>query len=407
MPDEKLDRIKQEINKVRKRELRMRLLKYGAVILVVILIVGYSMFWLMGHRISISGGDIVRTGSLQVGSTPAGASVSIDDKDQTYATPGQSVLDVGDHKIKLWIGTDGAYTDWQKNFTIGSDEVLWLDYATLLPTKPDTDTVANIGSSIAAINATRDAKWAVVQFGTFNQFAMLDISDPTNISVKDFSIPAASLTAADAGTAQTLKVVDTDNQSKYFLFEHDFTENGAAQHEYIYMAAADTLHAYNVTTTLNSDVTAMAFSQSSTGQFYGIDAKGNLLLLDYQKKTISAPLVRSVQSFTQFEDKITVVTVSGTGSAVGVYFNNSYTQLKVFSDNVHMPAYFARYDNTEYVAAYGDGKLCMINGPLTGPSETDVPLPDGTPALGWFNLNGNGRIIMMGSGQNVYVYDRV
>ncbi|MDR1300290.1 MAG: PEGA domain-containing protein [Candidatus Nomurabacteria bacterium] len=398
---DKLKRLKKDIKTVRRNELIVRILKYAAMTVGALALLAFSFVRVVGNRIDTDG--LKPTALLQLASSPNGASIFVDDVEKNFRTPNEVVLDIGSHAVKM---TLNGYHDWQKNFDMVQGQVLWLNYALFVPTDLQTDDVANVANNIRDMVKSRDNKWILLQHLPFNSFSMLSVNNPTNIQVNNFSLPADTLSPADEGTEPDLAIVEGDVGSRYFLFKYSFISGGAEKVEYIYLDRTNLKVAYNLTREFAIDIKQISFHQHGERQFYIIDSGDNLRLLDYNNKSVSAPLVEHALKFSQYDEKLTSISLDSKGEkTVGVTYRGKYRAIKTFDVAAPVDAYFVNYYNKDHVVVTDGKTIFNIAEPLDdAPKETE--LDAGLDKIDWLRVNNSGRIILAGSASAVMSYDQ-
>jgi hypothetical protein len=401
---DKLHKLKKDIKTVRRNELFVRILKYSAMTIGAAALLLFSFIRVTGNRIDIGEREFKPTGLVQFESSPAGATVTMDDRELSPRTPGEVVADVGSHSVRFSLN---GYHDWNKSFSINQGQVLWLNYALLIPRDLQTDEIANIDYNIKSLTRSRDSKWALLQYTDFNKFALLSVDNPINIRVTNFSLPADILSTPDVGTTASITVIEGDYSSRYFLLRHDFTSDNVAKKEFIYFDRRDLNAAYNLTREFAIDVKKIVFDENNERRFYIVDANDNLRSLNHNDKSMSTPVVAKVLTFSQYRDKVITVALGGKDEqTVGVTYNDKYFVLKTFPANIHVEAYFMNYFNRDYVVLTDGQQLYLIANPLDERWREEQILAIDAPKIDWVQVNGSGRIILVGNGQQVISYDQ-
>ena len=405
---DKLEKIRRDIERSKKNELFRRVLKYVCMCLGIAAILTVCIIYLTGNRFDFLNTNIKSTGLLEAYSTPTGMNVHIYGDNGFYKslrTNDETVLDVGNYSVKF---SGSGYRDWYKEVSIGQGQVLWLNYAVMIPKTVQTDEVANITGPIVDAKKTRDNRWILLNLAGFIRptFNLLSVSDPTNIRISNFNLPDGVLSSTDVDTASRVSIVESDTSSRYFLLRHDFTAGGMASVEYIYFDRRDLRVFYNITRDFAIDIKSIAFSQRNENQFYIIDHNNYLRKIDYGSRSVSAPLIEHVLKFEQYDDKLVSISLNDKQEkTIGVIHNGKYRAIQTYTDGLMTDAYFTNYYNIDYVVILHGDTIEIVKRPLENSIEyLPVYEVDFTPA--WISLNAPGRFVLVGDREKIDSYDQ-
>jgi hypothetical protein len=407
---DKLEKIRREIERAQKHELLRRILKYSCMCLGVVTILAVCLTYLTGNRFDFQNTNIKPTALLEAYSTPQNADVHIyGDQNfyKTIRTNNEAVLDVGRYAVKFSLN---GYRDWFKEISLDQGQVLWLNYAVMIAEDVQTSDVANITGPISSALKTRDNKWILLHLNNPDQpaFNLLAVEDPTNIKITPVTIPDGILSVSDPDTPSNLQIIESDTGSRYFLLRHDYTAGGVAKSEFIYFDRRDLKTFHNISRDFAVDIKSIAFNQRGENQFYAIDSSDNLRKIDYNNRSVSAPLVEHAVKFEQYDDKVTAITLNSEGQkTIGVLYNNKYYAIQTYpaGDDLLTDAYFTNYYNLDYVVILHGDTVEIVRRPL---ERAVAYLPsyqvDFTPK--WISLNASGRFILVGADEHIDSYDQ-
>jgi hypothetical protein len=113
-----------------KREKIIIILKNIATIFVVFSMVFVLIFLIQGWVIDFNDGKTVRTGLVQFASNINGSTVEVGEKTLSEKTNTKTQLKPGEYEFKMWFE---KYELWYRKASVKSGEVLWLNYARLVP----------------------------------------------------------------------------------------------------------------------------------------------------------------------------------------------------------------------------------------------------------------------------------
>lgn len=400
------EKFKQDLAKAQERVARqIKFRKYRIIpiyfLMTISLTVGvlFTTFWIQGWQLDMKNQEFRQVALLKYSSFPQNAYVNIDDDPKTYRTNNQHEIELGHHQISFSL--DG-YRTWNKEFDISANQVLWLDYAILVPNDIQTKTISATDKNITNIQKSPDNAKLLIQYDEYNKFALMDISSPNNIRTTDFEIPDSLLSKPDKSAQnQSLTIVNWDSSSQYIIFQHNYGD----KFEYLFLDPKNLNEAWNISVDLDIGIKKIDFNYRNKKQFYIIDNNDNLRLIDYDKKSVSAPVVKHVLLFTQYNDKLVSLSVNDDGtSTVGVTYGDRYYNIQSFDDTNLTLARYSRYDNIDYLAILHGDILQIIQKPLEDSANYLDPqtLPFNADNL---SLSPNGRIIMANNDSQIYTYD--
>lgn len=202
-----------------------RIAVYTLMVLATSVLVTMLVLVMLGYRFNRASQSIEQGGLVQFISRPTGATITIGRATLANDTPTKITVSPGSYLAKM--EKDG-YKPWTKNVDIISGQVLWLNYAQLVPETIQTEDVLRLGAVTSALPSPNGKLIA-----TTNRSAELirlveiqnenaDISElelppnvftgTTNLSIKSWSADSKRLllTGVVSGKLQWF-VIDTDN----------------------------------------------------------------------------------------------------------------------------------------------------------------------------------------------------
>lgn len=408
---EEIQKVRKKVAQSRKNELRVRILKYavmsaGALILLVV-----ALFYVLAYRFDVENVEVRQTGLMKFASSPSGARIYIDGELKSTRTTSEQVLDIGEHSVRYEI--DG-YRPWGKTSTLSHGQVLWLDYVLMLPDVLQFDTVAEVSDGVKDMVVARDGRRALVQYVDSAQFAFLTMSDPAKVSVEEFTLSGGSVSTSEG--EEEFEILGGDSWSKRFLIKHEFVANGEQKYEHIIVNREDLDSPKNLTNDLVINTKEVAFSEEKEDQFYVIDTNNDLRLVDYGAKSISAPIVRGAMLFSQYRDKMAVVSNNGKDEVTfGVLRSGrDYKAVKNFfmadGELGDIDVNFNSYFNKDYVVVLARDQISVISEPFSSARETIELFTGGEDILSvnsfkWIIVSENGQVILVGDGEFAYYYN--
>ena len=115
-------------------------LKNFAMTITVITIVVILVFLTQGWTLD-SKGSFERNGLVQFFSSVTGATIEIGDQKLAEKTNAKTLLSAGTHEFKIW---KEGYETWYRKAQVKEGEILWLNYARLIPKQKKIDSFLDI-----------------------------------------------------------------------------------------------------------------------------------------------------------------------------------------------------------------------------------------------------------------------
>lgn len=376
----------------------MLAISYTAMTLAVIAISTVCVLLVLGYRFDFASNQVERGALLQFSSFPSGATITLDNAQLSFTTPGKQDVKAIVHDVSF---SKNGYRTWSKHFVARAGEVRWLNYARLIPTTVQTDSLKEF-SGLADESTSPDRDWLLVlPVATTPQFVLADLRDPKNIKYTDMGIPNESLTLPK-GSKHSYAIVEWDLSSKYVLVRHDFGKN---QHEYIRLNRSDAKDVVNLSTKLGVTLEDIHFSSGSV--LYGIE-NGNLRRFDLGSSSLSEPLAANVTAMRLYGEK-TVALVQHVDDTfvVSAYIDGSVYKVASYDDTIAVRAELTRYFNEYYIAITRGASFEIVKNPnKTATSGLEKLVTLTYPGqIKWLDISSSGRHVIAGNGTQFLTYD--
>ncbi len=393
----------------KRAKLAIRFFTYGVMTVASVVLTAFLVFVALGYRLD-KNFTFSQGGLVQFLSTPDSASVTIDGKLQGFHTPDKANLAAGQHTITM--GLNG-YHNWSKTVSLAPGQLLWLNYARLIPNSITTSTLKSY-PSIAATLPSPDRHWLLTQMKNDEPtYLLVDYSDEAKPQYTDFTLPDGLFTKKD-GKYGTFKLIEWDLQSKYVLIEHD---NGDIT-EFARVDRSKPADAVNLTKLFSLNIKEAHFSGSNANTIF---AKTDDVLrkLDVNGPTASAALVTGLQdfmvygedtiAFTQLQEK-TTDDQNTKQQIIGVYKGGKIMQAREVSADQPVRFDYNEYDNHSYLAVTeGDGSTVDVIRDATSTGSSKETSVFTTFKLGthvdYLTFSSNGRMIFAQHGNKFATYD--
>ncbi len=393
----------------KRAKLAIRFFTYGVMTVATVVLTAFLVFVALGYRLD-KDFNFSQGGLVQFRSFPSNANVTVDGKPQSFHTPDKLNIAAGQHNVTMALN---GYHGWSKSIDLAPGQLLWLNYARLIPNSITTNTVKEY-ASVSATLPSPDRHWLIMQMNSNEpDYTLVDYSDEKKPVYTDLKIPDGLFTKKD-GKYGTFKLVEWDLQSKYVLIEHD---NGDVT-EFARVDRSKPSDAVNLTKLFSLDIKQAHFSGSNANTIF---AKTDDVLrkLDVNGPTASAALVTGLHdfsvygedtiAFTQLQDKTTGDQATRQ-QVVGVYKGGKITPVREFGADKQIKIAYSEYDNHSYLAITESGSTSVDvvrDATVMGTSKeaslfTQFTLGD---PVDYLSFSSNGRMIVAQHGNKFGTYD--
>lgn len=389
----------------KRARLALRFFTYGVMTLATILLTALAVFYAMGYRFNQNDLSIEQGGLLQFRSTPQDAQVVINDKLQSFNTPGRINFGAGTHTVKMQLA---GYHTWQKTVDLAPGQLLWLNYARLIPQNISTNKMADFEGVFGALTSP-DRKWMLVQVKPDQPvFKLLDFSDPKKPVVTDLTIPEAQLTKKDDKYGQFV-IKEWDLNSRYILVEHSNKDT----RELLRIDRQKAADAKNVSRLFSLNILEAHFAGGNANLLY---ARTDTVLrsLDIGASTASAALISGLEQFVVYGDGTIAFVATRDGTTpdskqrvAGIYTQGKETIARSFAPDAKVSIAYTEYTRHAYLGINtGDGTVKILRDPTATTKDNaeiaEIKLAD---EVQWMKFSSSGRMLLIGKGNDVANYD--
>lgn len=392
----------------RRARLALRFFTYGVMTVSTIVISTIMVFFALGYRLD-NNFHFTQGGLVQLLSTPNNASVTVDDVRQGFHTPDKMNMSAGQHTVTMSL--DG-YRTWNKTFTLAPGQLLWLNYARLIPTTVTTSTVRDFDSLASALPSP-DHHWVLLQAkANLPDFTLVDISDEKTPKFTQLQLPDSELSKKD-GAYGVFSLVEWDDKSQFVLVKHQLGDTT----EFIRMDRSKPAEAVNITRMFGFAIMEAHFAGSNANAIFA-NTSGVLRRLDIGSKSASGVLVNNLQQFSVYDERSVAFTAeqeqtSGDATTkqhvLGTWRNDKATIIRTAALSMTFTFAYGDYDNHEYLA-YNDASnatITLLRDPSTSATKENAVFA--TFDLGAkpeaLTMSGNSRIVVAQQGNRMASYD--
>ncbi len=392
----------------KRARLALRFFTYGVMTLATVMLTILAILYAMGNRFDTDTFSFEQGGLVQFRSAPDGARVVIDGKVQNFTTPGRANLTAGVHAVAI---QKEGYRSWEKTISLGAGQLLWLNYARLIPNSVTTAPLRAL-SGMSDMLPSPDKRWLLLQEAT-NQPALIlaDIGNERNLVYSSITMPDAQF-SKPSGAFGHIDLTEWDLGSRYFLVHH----YNDAVNEWLRVDRSQPGQAVNISRLFGLAIADAHFAGSNPNIVY---AKTDNVLrrLDLGANSASAALVSGLQQFSVYgDDSIAYVAerevTSGNPASkqkiVGIFKQNKESVIKTYPTSASVMIAFGEYDNHSYLAVRKDNeKIQILRDPtVAAAKDTTVfaTLDIGKPVTQMLFSN-NGRMLVAGANDLLTTYD--
>lgn len=359
------------------RNIRL-LRKIGILFLTWIIVIGGVVLLTaltLGYGFNREKGTVERSGILQIGSRPGGASVTINDRPLGTRTPAKVVSTPGDYALEI---NYPGYKTWQKTVPIRAGGLTWATYPRLVPEKltpaaavplPDTlaDALPSPGSAYYGFIPKADTPRVLLAKINADAIKQVEVAIPNDV----YTPPAPER----PGSAFSLERWSADERR--ILLKHTY---GADQSvEWILLDHENPDSSVNLSRLFGVTIEEVQFANGDGSKFYAL-SDGAVRLFDIANETIGRPLVQDVRSYSVFDDDYILFVSEPTEQEtqqVG-YVRQSYERPRVIDvvpyDGAHsaLAAVGKYYDKFYFLITHGTTATLSQSNSLSGDASTSL-----------------------------------
>ena len=373
--------------------------------LVVSLLVLVMMLLVLGYTINQDDGKIEQGSLLQLTSRPSGAEVSIDGTDVGATTNTKRTVSTGEHTINY---TLEKYHPWSKSVNVNAGQVVWVNYARLVPIDLVPTTVQTF-ASVASMSASPNRSYILLHEKPGSSiFQFVDVRTD-DVRTTKVTLPIGSLSIPTTGT-QTVRVVDWSDNENFVLVRNDFGN----QTEWVLIDREHPEKSININKVFAIDPDKVVFAGKSDRLLFAL-VDHEVKRLNTSDESISASLATSVDDFSVYNDS--TIAYTGLPNELGVrvagYSQSDFRQQQIIRTyhNADKPFFVAMssYFNKRYVAVVRDNQLIVDTGSFATPSSSPdlkrvfaKDIPSGVRKL---TMSANGQFVLLEYSDKFAVYD--
>jgi hypothetical protein len=389
----------------KRAKLALRFFTYGVMTVATIVLSIILIFFALGYRLDRNF-NFSQGGLLQFESFPDNASITVDSKKQSFKTPNKLNIGAGEHTISYELE---GYQSWAKKVQIGAGQLLWLNYARLIPSNIETNNIRQF-ESLYAVLPSPDRHWLLMQEkAEVSQLVLVDISNEKEPKYTTLSIPENQLTKKE-GVPSSFRLVEWELGARYFLIEHQIGD----VREYIRMDRTKPNEAINISKQFGFAIAEAHFSGSNPNQMF-VNTDSVLRRLDLGSTSATGALVNNVKQFVVYGGGTIAFTNESNENGerqqkIGIWKDDKTTIVRTVPQERQVILAYSEYDDHKYLA-FGSADSARVE-ILRDPGQTNAieanqvftTLEVGAP-LQSLQFNNTGRMLIAQHDAQFATYD--
>ena len=355
-----------------KRALRLRLtLLYMLMVLSVLLLVGGLYLVVQGYRFNRYEGRLQQGGLVQFNSFPTGASIWLDGKIIDKKTQNKLTISAGKHKFSMW---REGYNDWNVYRTVVAGDVLWLNYARLVPKELKVDAPLNFAALSSSALSYDNRTLALIEDTAQPSISLVNVGSD-NPTASRFVLPTALYTPVADGESQSFSVVSWARDSKYLLVKHEYAD----KLEWLSVNTESPELSKNITQSLGIVARELQYSIGDANVMFALSTDNELRRINIDQNNLSGPLAVNVSNFSIYDNNTVMYTTEpGVKNVRQVAYVTVGAKrarvLATYPNNFEGPLMVraSKYSGSPYVTVANGKTVTILTGDVT-PSDTESP----------------------------------
>ena len=269
------------------------IITFSAVLVGVSIVTAFTL----GYGLNEKDGKIERGGILQLGSTPSGAAVTINNVPFSSRTPTKLVSYEGDYAVKMELP---LYKTWQKTVPINPGAITWQTYARLFPKEIKPTDVASFETMAGALPSGSGRNYAFLE--KMNQpVVTIAPLDAETVNMETITLPQTIATQSQKPDApSTYELMLWSGKENYILIKHVIGDTKKV--EWLVLDIANPEDSINLTKSYGIDASEVVFSNYNGREIVAL-IDGTVRQIDLDAQTLSRPFARNVNNFRLYGDE--------------------------------------------------------------------------------------------------------
>ena len=382
------------------------ILKNLITVLTVVAIVVVLIFLIQGWIINPDG-KTVQTGLVQFATNVSGSTVQIDEKTLSEKTTTKYQVVPGKYTFKM---TQEGYEPWSRTASVGAGEILWLNYARLIPKNKTTESFFDI-ENLKTIKFSQNKQkiFAISQDASgFAKFWLIDLGE--NPKTTEIILPEKlferSLAEGEkhlSNIAGNISIEGLSENASRAILKWKNGEN----YEWLAVNLTDAEKSNNLTDEFSLNFSKIAARDKGYTKFYAL-ANNELREINTENSTISAKILDGIIDFDIYSENIlSYVKSENSVYSVGIFENGGKTTLVAQNLSAQPKIAIGRYYSENYIHVLSEKTLKIYKGnEWFGNNQPKIAK---TLSLDFdaenIDLNSEMRILKISSSQKTVNYD--
>lgn len=383
----------------------VRVAVYGLMTTSVIVIVTLLMLVVLGYSFNQRDGKLEQGGLLQFTSTPAGATVTLDELTLGQRTNTKATVGAGSHSVMF--SRDG-YRNWKKTIAVQPGQIGWLNYARLIPTKLESQSMRNFEQMSGSL-ASPGHNWLLLhEFADKPMFELSNIQGDT-LRYTTLTLSETSYTVPPEGAGQTFTLDSWSMNENAVLVKHNYEDKT----EWILLDRDEPEKSVNLNTAFGIAPSKVIFAGGGDRLLF-VQTDDAVRRINLSDQTLSRPLVSRVLSFDAYDDNTVSFTAQQADEKRTVGFATTDVAQPIIlhtydNDGQPLHANLKTYFNKRYLSVVHGQKLTIETGSRLNDSGkgdlkifAQVDVPAGATRL---TVSQNGRFVVTELADGYATYD--
>ena len=388
----------------KQRQLIKRVLVYGGMTATVVLLVTTLVFVMLGYRFNQATSTIEQGGLVQFSTRPSDASVTIGSAKLADRTPSKITVNPADYTVRM---AKKGYHDWSKSVEVQAGQVLWLNYAQLVPTSIKTERLLEFDAVSDVLAAPNGERYALLTQSTEPVVGLIDVTSdkPKQSSV---ALPSDVLPAGSAN--YNLESWASDSDRMLLTAKNDTVT------QWLFADRRDEAKTLNLSTKYDVDISEALIDPRSNTRVIIRTTSGDIRIIDTNADTLSGVVASSVTTMSMYMDDaiLLVQQTSPDVQSVGYISFGSTTvrQLQEVQGNEAVKVAGAAYFGDPYITISNGSQLSVykLRSLPSSTSESSIGMTTLLAATVPSNPNhvsirSGGRFVLAQYGSGLLTYD--
>ena len=396
-----------------KRNQRIRLLLTYTIMPVIIAgVVTALVYYTLGYRLNTDRNTVVQGGLVQFDSYPSGAKATIGQQSLLWRTATSANIESGTYVASLQ--RDG-YQAWQKTVTVMPGQILWLDYARLLPKNIKSRSVTS-WSKVDSVAYARESDVISV----INDAQKPEVTILTNLSsgkpnISQFKIASTAYTVPKNAQSSQFELKEMSRDGRWITILHKYDDKT----EWLAINRTQPNETRNLTMQTSLAIESLRFDPARSSRLLA-QSSANLYRFDVMADAAPQPLATSISKLHINPAGIISFLIKDptTESSNPAYVRADNDKVVRISGSDGLPlkgiedVLLSDYKHGDFVVLVHNNKIEINSINIDYGKILDSQLNEDAAKLelsgGYdqISLSPNGRIVLIQAGSNLRTYDR-